>query len=156
MWCLATAGLAAACSGALPRPPFAAQPPTALVEVTVAPPPGRVEDVPTRPKRGAVWIDGEWTWRRHKWSWHTGYWADPPPGAKLSPWVFEVGVDGRLWYAQSAWRDANGAAVPAPAVLAAATVDQSEVVDATGDTQNTGSNLPAGPLATGRDGGAAR
>jgi len=128
----------AGCSRSLPRPAYAPQPSSALVEVTLPPPPGRVEVVPAPPSRGAVWIDGEWKWRHQKWAWQPGYWAMPPRDAKLSPWVFVRGADGRLWVAPGTWRDSKGAAVPGPPQLAVAHVDASEVVNATGATEDTG------------------
>src|SRR5476649_2210822 len=97
----ASSGLAAsACSSSLRHPPYAPQAQSALVEVTLPPPPGRVEAIPASPTPSAVWVDGEWRWRRQRWGWQPGYWAEPPKDAKFSPWAFVRGVDGRFWVAQ--------------------------------------------------------
>ncbi len=130
-----------ACAGTVAHPPYAPQPESALVEVVSPPPPGRVEVVPDRPNRGAVWVDGEWAWRRRRWAWSAGAWVDPPPGAAFSPWVFVRGPDGTFWYAPGTWRDAKGVGVTPPEPLVAARVDSSAVVDASGLTENTGTTL---------------
>jgi hypothetical protein len=135
---------ATACSGRLPHPPYTAQPQNALVEVVAPPPPGRVEVVPPTPKSGAVWIDGEWTWRRRRWAWTAGRWVVAPKGAAFSPWVFERGVDGRLWYAPGTWRDAKGTVVSPPDPLEPAKVDSAPVVNASGITEATGVTVRPG------------
>ncbi len=104
-------------------------------------PPGRVEEVPTRPKPAAVWIDGEWTLRRARWSWMPGRWVEPAPGETFSPWVVVRGADGQLWHAPGAWHDAKGATIDGPPALATATVESSEVVNASGLTEPTGRTL---------------
>jgi hypothetical protein len=135
------------CSSDLHHPPYAPQPSGALFAVMQAPPPGRVETVPAPPNRDAVWVDGEWEWRRHKWGWRPGYWAVAPPDAKFSPWVFVRGTDGRLWTAPGAWRDSKGAPVPELPQLAVAHVDAAEVVNAVGATESTASTEAAKPPA---------
>jgi len=122
----------AGCASRVPHPPYSAQPQSALVEVVAPPPPGRVEVVPANPKTGAVWIDGEWTWRRHRWAWTAGRWVIAPAGAAFCPWVFERGIDGRLWYAPGIWRDRTGAVVSPPEPIASAKVDSAAVVNASG------------------------
>lgn len=139
------AGLGLGCSVGLRHPPYTPQPSSALVEVTLAPPPGRVESVPAAPTRAAVWVDGEWRWRRHKWGWQPGYWAVTPHDAKFSPWVFIRAADGRLWSAPGTWRDSKGAQVAAPAELAVAKVDAAEIVNASGDTENVASTEAVKP-----------
>ena len=127
----------AACSGGVAHPPYAPQPQSALVEVLAPPPPGRVEVIPPRPKGASAWVDGEWTWRRRRWSWTAGRWVARPAGALFSPWVFERGPDGRFWYAPGVWRNAKGAAVSPPAVIAAAKVDSAPIVNASGIVEDT-------------------
>lgn len=127
------------CSSGLRHPPYAPQPPSALLEVTLPPPPGRVESVPAAPTRDAVWVDGEWRWRRHKWGWQPGYWAVAPKDAKFSPWVFVRGLDGRFWSAPGTWRDSKGAQVPMPPTLGVAKVEAAEIVNAVGETENVAS-----------------
>src|SRR5580658_10579559 len=132
------AGLGLGCSSGLRHPPYDPQPESALIEVTLPPPPGRVEVIPAAPTRDAVWIDGEWGWRGHKWGWQPGYWAVTPRDAKFSPWVFVRGADARLWTAPGTWRDSKGASVPGPPELSVAHVDAAEVVNATGAIEDTG------------------
>jgi hypothetical protein len=132
---------ALACSQTLAHPPYTPQPQTALLEVTLPQPPGRIETVPDRPSRSSVWVDGEWTWRRARWAWQPGRWVEPPAAASFSPSVFERGPDGRLWYAPGTWRDANGLPVAAPPPLASAIVASVEVVNASGAIEGTGRTL---------------
>jgi len=134
----AAAALALGCSAIVRHPPYVAQPSSALVEVQLPPPPARVELVPARPSPDAVWVDGEWTWRRGRWAWLPGRWVEPPAGAAFSPWVFERAPDGRMWYAPGVWRDAHGAPVDPPPVLAGASVESGAVVNAEGVTETTG------------------
>jgi hypothetical protein len=135
------ASLALGCSHGLPHPPYVPQPQSALAQVTLPPPPGRVEQVPRRPSDSAVWIDGEWMWRRGRWAWLPGRWVQTPAGLAFSPSEIVRGADGRLWYAPGAWRDGTGASVEAPPPLAMANVGSTEVVNASGSTENTGPTL---------------
>ncbi|MGD0676211.1 MAG: hypothetical protein ABSC94_12375 [Polyangiaceae bacterium] len=135
----------AGCTRTLPHPGYVPQPPSALVEVTSPPPPGRIENVPSRPTRSAVWVDGEWTWRRERWAWLPGGWVEAPPGAKFSRWAFVRGDDGRMWTASGTWRDPLGATVAAPAPLARARVESTQVVNASGVPEATGPILTTGP-----------
>jgi hypothetical protein len=138
---LLSCALATACSGRIVRPPFAAQPTSALVEVGEPPPPARVEVLPARPNATAVWNDGEWLWRRGRWAWLAGRWCNAPPGESFSPWVFVRGPDGRLWYAPGVWRNAAGAPVDPPTALAYASVQSEAVVNANGSIETTGPTL---------------
>ena len=122
----------------MPHPEYTPQRTDDLVEVTQPPPPARVETIPPSPSGGAVWIDGEWTWRRSRWAWLPGRWVSVPPGARFSPWVFVRGRDGRLWVAPGVWRDASHKAVADPAPLAQATVEGGAVVTADGSIEVTG------------------
>jgi hypothetical protein len=133
-----------ACAGRYPRPPLSAQTTSALTELTMPLPPGRVEEVPPRPSSNAVWIDGEWTLRRARWSWMPGRWVEPVAGETFSPWVVVRGADGRLWHAPGAWHDAQGATIDGPPALATATVESTEVVNASGLTEPTGRTLRTG------------
>ena len=110
----------------------------ALVEVDATPPPARVEQIPAPPSRSAVWLDGEWTWRRGGGAWTPGRWVEGPRAAAFSPWVFERGPDGRLWYAPGLWRDDKGTPIAPPPALAAATVQFGAVVSAEGIPETTG------------------
>jgi hypothetical protein len=138
---LLAACAAPACSSRIAHPPYVGQPTSALLEVSLPQPPGRVEEIPKRPTSKAVWVDGEWLWRRGHWAWLAGRWVEPPAGARFSPSAFVRGPDGRLWYAPGAWREVGGQTVAAPPTLAAATVDSVDVVDASGNTEATGPTI---------------
>lgn len=136
--------LAVACGGPLPHATYAPQPTSALVSVARPPPPARVELVPACPSAAAVWVDGEWMWRRERWAWMPGRWVEAPAGSTFSPWVFVRAPDGGLWYAPGVWRDVKGVAIEAPAALAIGTVETGEVVNADGTTEPTGPTLHPG------------
>lgn len=138
---------AAGCGPLLRHPPYVPQQQDALVRVYSPPPPARVELVPAEPSPGAVWVDGEWIWRREQWAWLPGRWVNLPPGEKFSPWAFVRGVDGRLWYAPGVWRDARGAPVDPPDALVIASVETGVVVTAEGDTEVTGPSVRRRPRA---------
>lgn len=79
-------------------------------------------DDPKQPlhTRGAVWIDGEWTWRTRRWAWKPGRWVKPPPNARFAPWTTVRNRTGTLYFASGAWRDLTGAEVEEPEPLASA------------------------------------
>jgi hypothetical protein len=114
--CIAAGVIAfVACGHArLPRPPYVGHPTSALVEVPYPPPPSRVEFVPPQPQDGAVWIDGEWTWRGRRWAWRSGRWVTVPAGATFSPWTSVRNGDGTLYFAPGTWRNAKGEDMRAP------------------------------------------
>lgn len=130
--------LAWGCGGSLPRPPYLPQPTSALAVVPIAPPPPRVEQVPDSPARGAVWIDGEWVYRRGRWAWMLGRWVAAPTGASFSPWVIVRAPDGALYFAPGTWLDKSGKPVDPPAPIAQAVASAGPVVDAEGVIQMTG------------------
>lgn len=129
---------ALACGPLVPHPPYVGQPTEALELVDRTPPPARVEVLPLRPAPEAVWVDGQWIWHRGRWAWLLGRWVRPPPGAAYSPWVFVRASDGRLWYAPGTWRDGKGGRLEAPPALALASVQGGAVVNAEGETEETG------------------
>ncbi len=141
---LAVASIAWGCAGSLPHPPYAPQPPSALALVPTGPPPPRVEQVPASPGHGAVWIDGEWVYRRGRWAWMLGRWVAAPVGAFFSPWVIVRAADGALYFAPGAWRDKSGKAVDPPTPIAVASAAAGAVVDAEGMIQLTGRTLKPG------------
>jgi hypothetical protein len=130
--------VALACNGSLPHPPYVAQPSSALTAVPLPPPPARVEVVPPSPAKGAVWIDGEWVFRRGRWAWTLGEWVVPAPGTFFSPWTSVRTADGTLLHAPGVWRDAKGQPVASPPPLAVATAQAGPVVNAEGVTETTG------------------
>jgi hypothetical protein len=85
-----------------------------------------------------VWIDGEWLWRGRRWSWRQGRWVAPPNAARFSPWATVRGDDGTIYYASGVWRDAKDQNAPEPQPLATAKPSSGEVVNAEGETENTG------------------
>jgi hypothetical protein len=149
---LIAAAVTSACArGHFPRPPYSAQPTSALAELREPMPPARVEAIPTRPpKKTAVWIDGEWTERRGRWAWMPGRWVDPPPDATFSPWVVVRSADGRLWHAPGVWRDAKGNPIDDPIPLSVASVESQPVVNASGEIEVTGRTLKASTKAPAR------
>lgn len=136
----AGASSALACGRSVPHPTYAPQATSALKQVDMPPPPGRVESVPPAPP-GAVWVDGEWAWRRSRWAWSPGRWVVAPPGSTFAPWAFTRAPDGSLWYAPGTWHDAKGAVLEAPAPISLAQADGVEVVNASGGVESTGPTL---------------
>jgi hypothetical protein len=130
--------VAVACSSSPPHPPYVAQPSSALTAIPLGPPPARVEVVPPSPRKGAVWIDGEWTYRRGRWAWVLGRWVVPAPGMAYSPWVLVRSADGDLLHAPGVWRDQGGHPMDPPAPVVFATAQAGPVVDAEGVTEATG------------------
>jgi hypothetical protein len=93
---------------------------SAYIGVPYPPPPARVEIVPTRPREGAVWADGDWSWDGARYRWRAGGWVVAPAGVGLARWVTARGSDGRLWFAPASWRHADGTPAETPEILAAA------------------------------------
>ena len=142
--CLSFVAGALACSGSLPHPRYLAQPSSALTAVPMPPPPARVELVPPLPAKGAVWVDGEWVFRRGRWAWSLGQWVVPAPGTFFSPWTAVRSADGTLLLAPGVWRDANGEPIAPPQPLALATAQAGPVVDAEGVTETIGRTVKPG------------
>ncbi len=84
------------------------------------PPAARAEIVPSKPRDGALWIDGEWSWQGRQWIWEPGGWALAPAKAYYSPWIVFHQVDGKLVFAPGAWHDESGQLLPRPKPLAPA------------------------------------
>ena len=143
-----------ACNSGLPHPPYAAHTSDELAAVPYPPPPGRVETVPPQPASGAVWIEGQWSWRGRKWAWREGYWAAPPAGGTYSPWQMVRNEEGSLFFAPGTWRDAKGAPAPTPAPLSVGVARSTSVVDPEGQSETVGRNLaPDGGTLRRRDAG---
>jgi hypothetical protein len=133
--------LASACSSSPPHPRYVAQSTEALLPVPIGPPPARVEAVPPPPAKGAVWVDGEWTFRRGRWAWVLGRWVIPAPGTAFSPWTIVRDSHGDLLHAPGIWRDARGRPTDPPPPLAFASAQPGPVVDSEGVTEVTGRTL---------------
>jgi hypothetical protein len=131
----------AACSGRVPHPPSASQPPGTLVEVDYPPPPARVEFVTPQPAGNAVWLNGEWSWTGRRWSWKPGGWVVVPEGAAYAKLALVRRADGKLFSAPGTWRNAKGEEVPAPEFLGSSSSKSSAIVDPEGDPAPTGPDL---------------
>ena len=142
------------CGTRLPHPPYAPHPTSALVEVRFPPPPARAESVPAQPSKDAVWVDGEWLWRRRKWAWAPGSWVVVPTGSVFSPWTVVRDDNGTLFHAPGTWRNARGEAMPAPKPIASGEAPSGAVVDPEGEIEHPGRNIaPDRPLRTAADAG---
>jgi hypothetical protein len=129
----------AGCDGRLPRPPYVPQSTAALALVGRPVPPARVEIVPPLPRqRGAVWVDGEWSWGGSAWGWRPGRWVAPPPGATYAPWTTVRDQQGNVYFAPGSWHDATGREIPAPSVLAMARPTTGDVVSPEGNQERVG------------------
>jgi hypothetical protein len=143
-----------ACNSTLPHPSYTAHTTSELVEVPFPPPPARVETVPDSPSSGAVWIDGEWSWRGRRWSWKSGYWAPSPGDTTYSPWTMTRDLDGTVFFAPGTWRNAKGEPIDPPAPLAVGVARSQNIVDPEGEMELTGRNLsPDGGRLGRRDSG---
>jgi hypothetical protein len=72
---LAVAAAACAVNPALAR---------TYVDITIAPPPPRVEPLPP-PRAGYVWVPGVWAWNGHRHVWHRGHWIGERYGYSYVP-----------------------------------------------------------------------
>lgn len=137
------AGAVLACGASrLPAPPYVGQPTEALQQVAYPPPPARVENVPTAPRDGAVWIDGEWTWQGERWVWKRGRWVMPPANAMYSPWTSNRDREGNLYVAEGKWRDPQLRELPDPPPLAVSKTRGGAVTTPQGETVAASPNVP--------------
>ena len=93
------------------------------VDVPYPPPAARVEIVPPCPERGAVWVDGEWSWKGKRWAWEPGGWVlVPQKDAYFTPWTIAVRPeDGTMRFWPGSWHAPDGARLPKPRILLGAT-----------------------------------
>ncbi len=153
---LALAAAALACGARhTPEPAYVGHPPRALVAVPYPPPPARVEFVPARPGADAAWVDGEWLWQGRRYAWRPGRWVRPPTSASFAPWVTVRDATGTLHLAQGRWRDAKGAEVPDPPILAVGAPTAGAVTTSEGDILENPASVPADASTTPVDGGKA-
>jgi hypothetical protein len=134
--------LTLSCAAHLPGPARSALPNTGFITVPYEPPPGRVEMVPAQPRRGAVWIDGEWTWNNRRWEWIPGRWVLAPPNCSYSPWVIVRSSDATLHFAPASWRDARGNPIASPAPLTSAGVAMIPIIRPDGTQARSTLRLP--------------
>jgi hypothetical protein len=130
--------LQSGCDSELPRPRYAQQKSSALSQVGYPAPPARVEFIPRRPRRGVVWLDGEWAWSGSEWAWQAGRWVIPPEGATFSPWTTVRDERGTVYFASGVWNDAAGHTIPPPRALARGQASAGDVVSPEGDTEKAG------------------
>jgi hypothetical protein len=109
-----------ACHSSFPQPATGPQPENAFVTVPYPPPAARVEALPKRPSREAVWVDGQWSWDGTRWTWVPGAWVVPPPEGRFARWELRLLRDGQLLFARASWRDRSGRELPPVRVLAIA------------------------------------
>ena len=139
--------LVGACGGSLPEPDQANPAPLRTgegVEVPFPPPPARVEFIPEKPRSGAVWVDGEWSWTGRRWAWNYGKWVLPPPSSTFSPWKTLRTNDGTLLFVAGTWRDEKGAELADPEPLARGRAREESVVLPPGQTEKTAPNQVPG------------
>jgi hypothetical protein len=81
----------------------------AQVIVRVAPPAPRVERMPP-PRRGYVWVQGNWDWNGRRYVWHTGRWERARAGHRWREdrWVERNGG----WARERGGWDRDGDGVP--------------------------------------------
>ncbi len=134
----------AGCSGPrLPHPRYVSHPTAALEVVPYPAPPPLVENVPERPARDAVWVDGEWRFSARQWRWVHGVWVARPADLAFSPPVEVRGASGILYYAPGTWRTLEGEAVDDPEPLARARGGAvTGVVNASGEREEVGRMRP--------------
>src|SRR5581483_6479705 len=142
------AALVTACGGSsLPATDLAIPAPLKFgeaIEVPFPPPPARVEFIPEKPRSGAVWVDGEWSWTGRRWAWNYGHWVLPPPLSTYAPWRTARTTDGALLFAPGTWYDARGNEIAEPALLAVGAEREEDVVLPPGQREKTAPNQVPG------------
>ncbi|HEX3596090.1 MAG TPA: YXWGXW repeat-containing protein [Polyangiaceae bacterium] len=114
------------------------------MEVPFPPPPARVEFIPDKPRSGAVWVDGEWSWTGRRWAWNYGKWVVPPETATFSPWRTVRSDDGTLLFVAGIWHDAKGTEIPDPQPLVVGRAREENVILPPGQPEKTAPNQVPG------------
>jgi hypothetical protein len=97
--------------------------------------------IPERPSETAVWIDGEWRWRRRRWFWVYGRWVEPPEqGARFARAALRFDQTGQLFFAPGAWRTSDGKTLSYPEARDRAATTTGDVVEETGVLEEVGPN----------------
>jgi hypothetical protein len=141
---VAAAATVGACHGSVPQPMAVAQPASAFVVVPYPPPPGKVEFVPDRPRKDALWVNGQWQWTGDEWHWQHGGWYAVPPGVAFSRWETKRARGGMLLFAPSSWRDDHGASISAPPLLARAAAGPNQIHGAEPEENDVNDSPEAG------------
>jgi hypothetical protein len=133
-----------ACTADLPGPEVAEAPGHAFVEVPFAPPPARVETVPSQPSNDDVWIDGEWVWQSGRWAWRSGYWLVPPAETVFSPSKLRRTKLGTLLLARGTWWDSSGREIESIRSSTSAHPQEGSVVTPHGQLEKAAPNIESG------------
>lgn len=140
----------AGCRGVLVRePPRSAESPDPRSArcVDYPPPAAKVDEIPPPPDTRAVWLDGEWSWRVHRWIWEPGAWKAAPPGSDyVRPRLERLPNGALVWWAGH-WHGRGGDDAEAP--------PSAPVADASAQGRRARPPCPPPPYATleGRAGG---
>ena len=133
-----------ACSPSVPEPATGSHPAAAFVEVAFPPPAARPEVIPPAPSNDAVWLDGEWRWRRDRWYWVLGRWVDRPEGAAyFARSALRYDAEGKLHHAAGTWRRDDGTALTPARAEDLADTTTGDVVEETGVLEDVGPNRKA-------------
>lgn len=73
----------------------------ALIDITVAPPAPRHEDIPA-PRAGFTWAPGYWRWDGHTHVWEAGHWEKDRPGHHWVPAAW-TSAGGHYHFAEGHW-----------------------------------------------------
>lgn len=110
-------GIGFACSPRVVTAPEGRHAPGAFTEVPYPPPAALVEVVPRARPRGAVWVDGYWTWRGSHYVWQRGGWVLPPPESTFAPWRTKYTKQGQLLFAPGRWYGPDAQEIDPPDVV---------------------------------------
>lgn len=116
-----------ACGGSVPSPSSTEHPLSAFTEIPYPPPAALAETVPPPPRKGVVWIDGEWVFHGHGYVWRRGGWVVPPPESRFAAWQTWYRRDGRLMMAPGSWYDAKQQRIRRPKAVEPATTPPNEI-----------------------------
>jgi hypothetical protein len=115
---------ATACGSSLPTARAGTPPPQnrEYVDVAYPPPAAQIEVIAPSPESGAVWVDGEWSWKGKRWVWEPGGWVlVPQKDAYFARWTIAIRPeDGTMRFSPGSWHAPDGTRLPKPRVLLAA------------------------------------
>lgn len=139
--CISSLWLWSGCGPSVNLPARGPQPDDAFEPVDFPPPAARPEIIPEPPSDTAVWIDGEWRWRRNRWHWVFGRWTEPPaPDVFFAPSELRYTESGELLHASGRWRHPERGGVQHPSSERLAETTTGDVVEETGIVEDVGPN----------------
>ncbi len=94
-----------ACGAEFAEARLGAHPPSDAIVVPYPPPPAKVEELPARPDKACVWVDGYWDYS-DRWEWQAGEWVSPNARCRLAPSELRR-QGGRLLHARPRWYPDN-------------------------------------------------